>query len=148
MVWAAISSIDKSSIVFVDERINANRYIQVLQEALVTFVDKHSRRPVFQQDGETPGTAVLTKNWLSAFEIDVLSWHSRSPDANPIENSWSELSRSVYGGGRQFNHVEDLREAVVSAWDDLSANYIRSLIRYVPSRCFKIVEARGGPSGY
>ena len=81
---------------------------------------------MFQHNGAPLHTAVLTKNLLRANDIDVLPWPSRSPDTNPIENAWSELSRAVYGGGRQFNHVEDLRKAAVTAWDNLSPNYIRS----------------------
>lgn len=148
MVWGAISAHGKSELVFVTNRIDSARYIQVLENALVPFVDTHTRRVVFQQDGAPPHTAIATLSWLSDNDIDVLPWPSRSPDANPIENAWSALSRTVYENGKQFDNTEDLREAILTAWQNLSANYIRSLVRSVPTRCLKIIEARGGPSGY
>ena len=42
-----------------------------------------------------------------------MKWPAKSPDLNIIENAWTWLVREVYQGHRQFDYVDDLREAIV-----------------------------------
>ena len=100
MLWGAVSEERKSSLVFIDERINAKRYPEVLEESLVPFINEHTRITVFQHDKTPPYTALYTQKWLEKKYISELTWPSRSPDLNPIENICSELSRAVYENGQ------------------------------------------------
>lgn len=148
MVWGAFSHHGKSKLIFVDHRMNAVAYTELLEDALLPFLDDHPGNTTFQQDNAAPHTAVHTKEWLMDNCISVLEWPARSPDLNPIENLWGEMSRRVYAAGRQFDNLEDLKDAIVMAWDDLSSDYCRNLIRSMPRRCIKVVEKHGGHSGY
>ena len=38
---------------------------------------------------------------------------------NCIENAWGELRRCLYEGARQFETLEDLREALYYEWDKI-----------------------------
>ncbi len=67
---------------------------------------------------------------------------------NCIENDWGELSRRLYHAGRQFDTVEDLREALFYEWEKLDLGYIRKLIRLMPDRVEMLQRKRGGMTTY
>jgi len=45
--------------------------------------------------------------------ITILNWPSKSPDLNPIENSWGLLVRMVYANGKQFNNRDDIKAEII-----------------------------------
>ncbi len=49
---------------------------------------------------------------------------------------------------RQFDYEDDLCEAIVAAWDRIELESLRNLISSMPNRCLKVIEKRGGPTGY
>ena len=104
VVWGAVSVHGKSELAFINGHINGQSYCQMLGKTLVPFVETHSRCVVFQQDRAPAHVAGYTQNWLEQHDISVLDWPSRSPDLNPIENIWSELTKEVYGDGKQYDH--------------------------------------------
>lgn len=131
-----------------DGSITAERYQKMLEERLLPFIDEHSQRTAFQHNGAPPHTAVSTKEWLAARDIETIQWPSRSPDLNMIENQWSELACKVYENGRQLDDIADVKQTIEEAWKNLWFNYIRFLVHSIPSRCLRTVEKRGGYSGY
>lgn len=48
--------------------------------------------------------------------LTEMDWMARSSDMNCTENCQGRLSRALYDGGRQFDTVDDLREALVYEW--------------------------------
>ena len=76
-------------------------------------------------------------------DIRVLDWAPSSPDMNVIENCWGYLTRAVYKNGRQFDTLEDLREALTYEWENLSLEYIRSLIESMPRRVCQLWKRDG-----
>ncbi len=55
---------------------------------------KMGRGSVFQHDNDTKHTAKATKEYLKKKHIKVLEWPSQSPDLNPIENLWRNISQT------------------------------------------------------
>uniref|UniRef100_A0A915MAQ4 Transposase n=1 Tax=Meloidogyne javanica TaxID=6303 RepID=A0A915MAQ4_MELJA len=43
----------------------------------------------------------------------------KGTDCNPLENAWGQLARKVYENGRQFENVQQLKEAIRVAWDQI-----------------------------
>ena len=80
--------------------------------------------------------------------VVTIEWPSRSPDANPIENLWAVLGRTVYENGRQFDQIDDLKEALTYAWDNMSTDVLRNLAESMTRRCIDLVEKKGGPIKY
>ena len=66
----------------------------------------------FQQDTDAIHNARHTLTFLQENGICVLGPLACSPDLNPIENVWGSIARDVYGNGKQFESVNDLRDAI------------------------------------
>jgi len=67
---------------------------------------------------------------------------------NPIENLWATMAKTVYNNGKQYENVESLKKAINEAWNEISDNAIADLINGMPNRIHKLIESRGGVTGY
>ena len=152
MIWAAISKKGKSNLVFVNGNLNAQAYTSMLTDNLLPFIEeKHGNEgdeAIFQQDNAPAHSAVHTKDWFFENIVAVLNWPAKSPEINVIENAWTWLVKDVYQGYRQFDYLDDLREAIVDAWDRMPQSYINKLIESMPTRCGRVILSRGGPTKY
>ena len=72
-----------------------------------------------------------------------MSWPARFPDFNIIENCWAELVHGVYANGKQYRHIQELKNAIVREWNTLSQNYIQKLYKSIPNRIIKVIESKG-----
>ncbi len=77
-----------------------------------------------------------------------MDWPARSPDQNPIENLWAVLGRAEYNNGRQFDDIEELKEALVHEWDKINLLTLQNLVKSMPRRIVSLIEARGGCTPY
>ncbi len=59
--------------------------------------------------------------------VNVLDRPACSPDLNPIENLWGILVRAIYRDFRQFDTLEDLREVIETAWDNIDISVLKRL---------------------
>ena len=152
MVWAAISSRGKTQLVFIENNMNAVKYTELLSNYLVPFIEsKHGEETyecIFQHDNAPAHSAIHTKEWLMDNIIPTIEWPDKSPDINVIENAWGAMVLDVYQGYRQFDYIDDLKEAIVAAWDRLSLKYISNLIKSVPTRLANVLLMRGGVTSY
>ena len=67
------------------------------------------------------------------------------------QHNWERrgiLVRDVYQGYRQFDDVADLKEALFLAWDNISLNMIRNIVKSMPRRCGEVTVKRGGLTWY
>uniref|UniRef100_A0A8R1IGU6 Uncharacterized protein n=1 Tax=Caenorhabditis japonica TaxID=281687 RepID=A0A8R1IGU6_CAEJA len=64
---------------------------------------------------------------------------------NLIENVWGLFARAVYGPGKQFQTVAELKDAV---WDKIQPSYLESLTKSRNNRLFQVMQKFGGPSSY
>lgn len=149
MVWAGFSAQGKTDIVFVHSRMNSEKYKNLLKDQLAIYGELLcGENYTFQHDNASIHTSHVTKKWLSEQSINVLPWPSRSPDLNPIENLWGILAREVYRNGRQFTCVEDLKNAIKCAWEELSCDILLELIDSMPNRIFHVIKNNGGSTKY
>lgn len=150
MVWGAISAKGKLPLIIMDGKFNASRYIKMLDEACLFEEGTRlcGENFVFQQDNAPIHTAKATMDYFHAMGIAVLPWPARSPDINPIENAWGWLSREVYKDGKQYDSVEELKKAVLTAWEAIPEEYLKQLIASMKNRIFEIINRNGRQTHY
>ena len=110
MIWAAFSAFGKSTLAFVDRRINSAGYQQILGDHLLPYFRRfRAANLTFMQDNASVHASASTKQWLTSNKIPLMDWPARSPDINPIENLWGSLVRDVYADCQQFKTSEELK---------------------------------------
>ncbi|KIH45926.1 hypothetical protein ANCDUO_24024 [Ancylostoma duodenale] len=67
-----------------------------------------------------------------------MQWPACSPDLNPIENLWAIVARKVYANGAQYNTVNDLKVAVLSAWAYIPMDTINNLVSSMKNRIYEM----------
>ena len=67
----------------------------ILAPAVIPFINRRRRHTVFQQDNARPHTARLTRQFLTANNVDVMQWPAFSAELSPVEQIWDELDRRV-----------------------------------------------------
>ena len=77
-----------------------------------------------------------------------MAWPSRSPDLNPIENIWADLARRVYENGRQFNSINDLKNAIDECWSSIEPDRIHTVIMSMKDRMIEVISKKGGVTHY
>ena len=147
MVWGGIMGGVKTDLVIVQGHLNAQGYINILNNHLLPFIQTHGPGITFQQDNATPHTARITNNFFAQNNVNVLPWPAVSPDLNPIEHIWDELGRRVRAN-HQINNVNDLIQALQVEWQALPNALIRRYINSMRNRILECIRKNGGHTRY
>lgn len=158
MVWACVMFGCKGPIAVLDYPggkgggMNSERYQeQVLAGKLLDFYCEKSLElgeVYFQQDNARCHASKSTKKWLERNAIMVFPHPPSSPDVNPMENLWAELKRRIRSRPRLPTSVEELKRAVLEAWDSLTVEDINKFVGSMPNRVQAVLAAKGGNTHY
>lgn len=107
-----------------------------------------SIRFIYQQDNASIHVSADTEGWLRRKKVTTLDWPARSPDLNPMENLWGILVRDVYADCRQFDNVNQLKEAIQKAWDRVPLDQLARLVSSMPNRMIQLIERHGKVTNY
>ena len=102
----------------------------------------------FQQDNAKIHVSRSTKRWFEAQNIPLLDWPNRSPDLNPMENLWAILARRVYANNKQYETVQELKDAITTAFAELDQEVIDNLVRSMPNRIYQLINRNGVLTDY
>ena len=128
---------------------NSVRYINLIEEQINNHAERISGTDyIFQQDTVSAHTSRLVQSYFNENNISILPWPARFPDLNIIENCWVELVHGVYANGKQYQHVQQLKNVIVREWDTLSQNYIQKLYKSIPNRTIEVIENKGRCTHY
>lgn len=149
MVWGAFAFNGKTNLAFPKGRLNALAYQNVLEDNLLLFAEMIAG-PFFEfrQDSAPIHTAKTTWQWFLDNGVQVMDWPALSPDLNPMENVWAMLTRAVYAGGKQYNSTDELQASIISSWEQLQQNKLKTLITTLPNQIYKVCVKQGMFIGY
>ena len=77
-----------------------------------------------------------------------MEWPELSPDLNPIENLWDQLSRRVEAHNSVPQNLNDLRAALQEEWDAVPQQTIRRLVNSMRRRSQAVTDAQGHTTSY
>ena len=144
MVWGAISASGRMQLICIEEKINSEIYQEMLENDFFKNVkDILPDGFIFQQDNAPPHSAKATKEYLEDKKIPLLEWPPCSPDLSPIENIWGIMTKKVYANGKTYMNVNDLWDAIVSAWHQIPVNVFTKLYESIPKCLVSVLEEKG-----
>lgn len=149
MCWGCFGSMGKLELAFPSSKMDSAEYQGVLARRLVPFLKRFRRlKLTYQQDNASIHASKSTRDWFEAKRIDVLKWPACSPDLNPMENMWGIIVRRIYANNKQYDNVEDLKAAIVAAWNSIEQNVINNLVNSMSPRIFDVITVKGKQINY
>ena len=84
------------------------------------------------------------------FETGVpqMKWPTLSPDLNPIENLWDQLSRHVEASNSVSQNLNDLKAALQEELDAMPQQTITRLVDSMRRRCQAVIDAQVHMTSY
>ncbi|MBW0530837.1 hypothetical protein O181_070552 [Austropuccinia psidii MF-1] len=156
MIWGGFCAAHRSSIVFLDGRMNSQEMVrQVYRPALRPFVEQMEQAPwirgrhrlLLMEDNAPIHTAAVSNQWRERNGILKMEWPAHSPDLNPIENIWKSM-KSQISKLYQPQNLEELKHAIRSCWSDIHPGILNDYLRSMPRRMQMVIDQRGGPTSY
>lgn len=151
MVWAAITSIGKSPLVFIDQGVKMNQEIyqkKILESTLLPWATElfPEQKWTFQQDSAPSHAATDTQQWIRSHTPDFISkeeWPPYSPDLNPLDFSvWGILESKACMKPHQS--LASLKRSLKKAWADLPLTTVAKITDQFPKRLRSCIDASGG----
>ena len=150
-VWAAICADRLIGPFFFDQTVNGERYLSMLQEQFWPEVERIglNEKMIFMQDGAPPHWSRAVRNWLDMKFAGrwigrggPVRWPARSPDLTPCDFFlWGFIKSKVYG--TRPRDIEELKERVSSAFDEVTAEMRHNTMREYRDRLARVVENDG-----
>lgn len=147
MVWGAFSAKGVSPLHRIEGIMDRHKYIGILQNVMHPFARVSIGRGfIFQQDNDPKHASRDVRNWFACKRINVLQWPSQSPDLNPIEHLWEELSRRLKDK-KSKNAAEKFKD-LKEEWQRIPQTVLDNLIKSMPRRCQAVIDANGFATKY
>ena len=102
------------------------------------------------QDGASGHAARDTRQELEERGIRTIIWPAFSPDLNPIETAWNWMKDYIdqYYDDTDKLSYNQLRQAVIEAWNAIPNDFLDEQIRLMPERCEAVIRANGMHTGW
>ncbi|CAK9813888.1 Transposable element Tc1 transposase [Anthophora plagiata] len=148
MVWACISAHGVGELVFIDDILDKNRYLQILQNNLKKSADNMGLQNgiKFYQDNDPKHKSRIVQEFLLYTCKNILHPPPQSPDLNPIENLWDELDRRIRT--TPINTKEELKRRLQEEWLRIGQDYLKKIICNMSTRLRHVIKHMGYPTKY
>lgn len=114
-VWIAMSRRRIIGPFFFEETVNAERYLNILQQFVNELHDDELQTGYFQHDNASAHTARVTREYIQQFYDDRIigygRWPARSPDLTPLDFFlFGHLKNHVFRN--RLHTLDELKEAI------------------------------------
>ena len=171
MVWACFTGSGPGPLIVCEAgNVNADRYLDILQDGVVTFVNTLTEPAegtdsitvatndtfLFMHDNAPCHTATKVTKFLKMKRLPTMKWAAQSPDLNPIENLWTDFkerfhARCAHLGLKPSTRAEVLEkhaDVLRELWREQGLKLITKLIESMPRRVAAVIAAKGGHTKY
>lgn len=147
MVWGAISKDGPGPLCEIHGTMTAQSYKDILSKHLVPYyyaLEAKYGDMTYIDDNDPKHNSTIVALFKESKGIGAIDFPPRSPDLNAIENVWSMLHGLVFKNVPLFTPRAQLFERVLAQWRSISADTLRNIIRTMPDRINRVIEAEGG----
>ena len=148
-VWGAFCISGTAPLVILDRNVNGLVYRDILRNTLLPYargVYGHNFR--YQDDNARPHRARVVTDFIAQEGVICMDQPPRSPDVNPIEHLWSDMSRELLTMDNPPQTLPQLRQALLDIWQNITVPRMQKLVESMPRRVQAVIDARGGPTRY
>ena len=149
MVWAGVSAIGRTPLVFVPPgvKINSISYQELILEPVVKDLSQmmcSGESFLFQQDGAPAHTSNSTQSWLRNNISDFVTKEEWPPySLNPMDYSiWSILESKACA--KSHTSIQSLKTTLIEEWAKIPQETLRAAVEAFPRRLRGIIQKRGG----
>ena len=147
MVWGMLFSSGKLLIKLLKGNQKSSDYKETIETfAVPAIMNEMGDDFILQQDNCSIHVSKVMKEFYSDNGLTVLTWPSRSPDLNIIENVWKMLSDLVYDGPQFLKYI-DLSQKIndsVRLINEAKKQNIISLFDKYTNRLCDVLKCNGG----
>ena len=135
--------------IFIDQtiRMDSKVYQDLLKKHFLPWLKANYKEGeyVFQQDSAPCHASKSTADFLRRNSVEFwpkAMWPPASPDLNPLDYAiWSRLVRDV--NKVRHTNKDELKKAIVDAWEDMDADYLKHVTGRFRSRLERVLEGDG-----
>ena len=150
MIWGFFSYHGLGKIEVIDGIVNHEKYTDILERRLIEYKDAKNLTKediIFQDDNAPCHRHKKVNEWFIKNQILRMEWPAQSPIINPIENIWHYFKMKIRN--RLPKSKAELISIAKEVWQyNMCPQLIENLIKSMPNRMKKIIEARGGHINY
>ena len=149
MVWGCFCNNKLGPLVLIEGTLNSDRYIELLEEYLLPFLNNLDvENHIFQDDNAPCHASIKTRTWKEDNLRETLPWPAQSPDINPIENLWDILERRVRKYKSLPTNKNDFFTLLKEEWDSIDESQLVRLVKSMPNRIKTVIKSKGNPTKF